>query len=142
METRSLTIADYDQLTTLWQRAGLSFRPNGRDSISAIATEIQHNPDGFIGLFDGESLVGFILATFDGRKGWINRLAIDPDYRRKGLGIMLIRKAEETLKLRGAKIIAALIEQDNTASLAMAQKAGYITHQSIIYVTKRESSDT
>ena len=141
MEIRSLTIQDFEALLNLWQRAGLSIRPKGRDRYEAIAREMQANPDGFIGLFDGDRLIGFSLATYDGRKAWINRVAIDPDYRRRGLAHKMIKESEQRLNERGTFIIAVLIEDDNEASLELFQKEGYVLHKDIFYLTKRESAD-
>lgn len=141
MKFRSLNIDDYDRLMALWLRAGLSIRPNGRDSRESIADEMLNNPDGFIGLFDANRLIGFALATYDGRKGWINRVAVDPDYRRQGLGGMLIEESERRLKKRGAHITTCLIEEWNEASLALVQKMGYILHRDILYLSKRDSPD-
>ncbi len=141
MVVRTLNIENFDQIINLWQRAGLSTRPKGRDSFESIEVEMKFNPGGFIGLFDGDNLIGLILATFDGRKGWINRLAIDPDFRRRGLALKLIGEAESHLKTRGAKIIASLIEDWNESSFKLFDKAGYVTHRSIIYTTKRKSDD-
>lgn len=135
---RSLTIADYDALITLWQRAGLSYRPRGRDSREAVARELAHAPDSYLGLFVGDRLVASIIATFDGRKGWINRLAVDPDFRGRGYGQKLVAAAEEMLReMYGALIIAALIEQDNTPSRRLFAKCGYAHGEHICYYSKR-----
>ena len=141
MEIRYLTYENYHELIELWRKAGLSSRPTGRDSYKSIKAEMVTNPEGFIGLFDKELLIGFILATYDGRKGWINRLAIDPDYRRQGLALRMINEAERVLKQRGARIIACLIEDWNTSSLAVFEKAGFAIHPDILYLTRRESVD-
>lgn len=142
MEFKTLTIQDYEALLDLWQRAGLSTRPRGRDSYDNMQAEMVANPTGFIGVADEGKLVGFVLATFDGRKGWINRVAVDPDWRRHGLGLKLIGEAERNLQERGAKIIAALIEDWNHPSVKLFEKAGYVIDQTIIYASKRESKDT
>jgi ribosomal protein S18 acetylase RimI-like enzyme len=92
-------------------------------------------------MFDNDHLIGAILGTSDGRKGWINRLAIDPHYRKRGLGSVLIEKCEDFLHGLGLKVIAALIEGENTASFAAFKKAGYIYANDIAYYSKRQSAD-
>ena len=80
---RRLTINDYDAIIALWQRSGLtSIRPTGRDSREAFAKQIVGGQIA-IGLEEADRLIGVVIATHDTRKGWINRLAIDPDYRRR-----------------------------------------------------------
>ena len=138
---RRLTIDDHAAILTLWQRAGLhSIRPEGRDSRSEFEKQLARGQVA-IGLEEGGTLIGVVLATNDTRKGWINRLAIDPDYRRKGYGEQLACAAEEALREAGMKLIAAFIEEGNTASLALFEKLGYAVHQNIYYVSKRDSAD-
>jgi ribosomal protein S18 acetylase RimI-like enzyme len=90
---------------------------------------------------DGK-LVGAVIATHDGRKGWINRLAVDPDYRRRGYAGTLIEAAERVLREQGLRVIAALVESDNRASLALFRRLGYVdAGGDVHYLSKRESND-
>ena len=135
-----LTAADYDAVRDLWEQAGLPIKPNGRDSAEQFARQVAGTQT-VLGLYDGERLVGVIVATHDERKGWLNRLAIHPDYRRQGLAQELIAAAERELHDQGIHIIAALIEGWNKTSLALFQRAGYSVHPDIHYVTKRDHHD-
>lgn len=146
MRLRSLnpTAADeYHRLVELWRAAGLPFKPRGRDSREAIAAQVTGGTHTFLGLeTDDGQLIGAVLATHDGRKGWINRLAVHPDYRRQGFGQRLIEAADQALHAQGIGIIAALIEPENEASLALFLKAGYADWPGIHYVSKRQSKDS
>ena len=136
---RRLTIDDYEAVIALWQRSGLpSIRPEGRDSREEFAQQLEQGQI-VIGLEDESQLIGVIVATNDTRKGWINRLAIDPDHRRKGYGAQLIRAAEAALHDIGLKVIAALIEDYNDASLALFKREGYAVHTDIYYASKRDA---
>lgn len=133
---------EYDRIIALWNEAGLSHKPNGRDSREAFTRQLAGNTHTFIGMETQEGqLVGVVLATHDGRKGWINRLAVHPDARRRGIGKALIAAAEDVLKEQGIGIIAALIEPENEASLALFLSEGYIDWPGIHYVSKRQSDD-
>ena len=140
---RLLTLGDYDALLELWRRAGLhSLRPRGRDSREAIARQLASGVEAILGLEVDGRLVGAVVATHDSRKGWINRLAVDPGFRRRGYGLRLIQAAEEWLREQGMQIIAALVESDNPASFALFRKAGYVEiDPGIHYLTKRESEE-
>jgi ribosomal protein S18 acetylase RimI-like enzyme len=125
----------------LWQRAGLhSIRPEGRDSRAGFEKQLAGGQI-VLGLEEDGRLVGVVLATNDTRKGWINRLAIDPAYRRKGYGEQLVQAAEDALREAGMHLIAAFIEEGNTASLALFKKLGYAAHPNIYYVSKRDSNE-
>ncbi|MBS7607732.1 MAG: GNAT family N-acetyltransferase [Candidatus Bathyarchaeia archaeon] len=141
MEIRKLRVDDYPELVRLWTRAGLPFKPKGRDNPEAIAKQMEENPDFFIGAFENGKLIGAVIASSDSRKGWINRLAVDPDYRRRGVARTLIAEAEKVLRQRGLKIFCALIEESNVASRELFKKCGYVEHRDILYFSKRDSDD-
>jgi len=138
-EIRRLTIADYNRIVSIWKEAGLPYRPEGRDSREEMARQMQRFPDRFIGAFEGSELAGLCIGTDDGRKGWINRLAVHPKHRRVGIGTLLLREMERILKKRGLNVISALIEDRNISSLAFLERCGYKIHRIIVYVSKRES---
>ena len=138
---RRLTVADYEAVIDLWQQSGLpSIRPAGRDSREEFAKQNEQGQI-VIGLEDDGQLIGVVVATSDTRKGWINRLAIDPAQRRKGYGAQLIHAAEAALRETGLKVMAALIEDYNDASLALFEREGYVVHTDIYYVSKRDSEE-
>lgn len=136
-----LGIEDYDEVRALWELAGLPVRPVGRDSREQFAQQLTTGVQTVIGVRVNQRLIGVVLTTHDGRKGWINRLAVHPDYRRQGLGQRLIVEAEHMLHDQGMQIIAALIEDENEASLALFAQAGYADYPSLHYVSKRNSRD-
>jgi len=134
---------DYDELLALWQRTGLhSLRLQGRDSRAGVTKQLASGVQTILGLKVDGQLIGSVVATHDSRKGWINRLVIDPVHRRRGYAVRLIAAAEETLREQGMRVIAALIENYNDSSLALFQKTGYVEiDPSIHYLSKRDSDD-
>ncbi|HET90298.1 MAG TPA: GNAT family N-acetyltransferase [Chloroflexi bacterium] len=140
---RPLGTDEYDDLMALWQRAGLhSLKPQGRDSRAAITRQLASGVQTILGLEIEHQLVGAVIATHDSRKGWINRLVVDPDRRRRGYGTQLIQAAEQVLREQGIQVIAALIESDNPASLALFERAGYVqVDAGMYYMTKRDSAE-
>jgi len=141
MEIRKLTINDYEEITRLWSRAGLPFKPKGRDSKEEIAVQMKASPEFFLGAFEDDSLVGTVVLSCDTRKGWINRLATDPAYRRRGIAKALIAESEKILRKKGFGIFCVLIEDYNVASMELFKKCGYVEHRDIIYFSKRDSTD-
>ena len=77
----------------------------------------------------------------DSRKGWINRLAVHPDYRRRGIAVDLIDECENVIRKRGLKLFCALIEESNRSSIRLFKKLGYVEYRDIIYFCKREGDD-
>jgi len=138
---RRLKTIDIPAMIRLWKKSGLPIREKTRESPKALRSEMKASPQNFIGAFDGEELVGLVLATSDGRKGWINRLAVEPSHRHKGIALKLIQEAEEELASRGIQIVSGLIEKGTEASFALFAKAGYEIREDIIYVRKELVED-
>ncbi len=139
---RILSLDDYDRWMGVWQQAGLhSTRPQGRDSRQAFAGQFASGTHTVIGLEVGPVLAGVVLATHDGRKGWVNRLAVLPEYRHRGYAARLVAEAERILKAQGMTVIAALIEPENDASLALFRTLGYLEAERMHYVSKRDSGE-
>lgn len=132
-----LSTHDYDEICALWQVAGLPFRPTGRDSYENFALQMASGVQTIFGVRHQEQLVGVVLATHDTRKGWINRIAVHPDYQRQKIAVMLIEACEKLFEQLGLLVYAALVEQDNTASLALFQHEGYHLHSTVEYLSKR-----
>jgi GNAT superfamily N-acetyltransferase len=133
--------ADYPAVMALWQRAGLHIRPAGRDSAAAFAGQMARGRQRVIGLRAGSDLVAVAVLTYDGRKGWINRLAVDPAYRRRGLAARLIAEAERWfVEDQGLQVWAALIEAWNASSRALFARLGY-GQGDVVYVSKRSAEE-
>jgi len=128
LHIRRLRLTDYDAMIRLFRVCGLNPRTRGRESRTAIAAQLRTARNRYLGAFEGTRLVGTVLGTHDGRKGWINRLAVDPEYRRRRLASRLVRLCERGLREQGVQIFAALIDPDNFASEAVFRGLGYEIH--------------
>jgi ribosomal protein S18 acetylase RimI-like enzyme len=138
---RALTIKDYDEMLRLWEEADLNSRPRGRDSKESIKEQMTAAPDFFLGAFEDRQLIGVVIVSSDGRKGWINRLAVHPNYRRQGIATTLVAKAENTLRRRGIHIFAALIMESNIVSKKLFRELGYEELKEVSYFSKRDYTD-
>jgi N-acetylglutamate synthase len=137
---REFTMDDYEQVTTLWKQAGIHYRPNGRESRARMAKELQGGQAIFLVAEAGKKVVGVVLGTHDGRKGWINRLAVANDFRRQNIASKLVAGVESRLKALGIDITACLIEPENAASKSFFYKMGYFKLP-VEYFSKRQSPD-
>ncbi len=141
-EFRSYKSGDYDSLMALWRECGLPLKPLGRDSRDRMERELSAGPGRLWVAETSGEIIGAVLATHDGRKGWINRLAVAPAMRRRGLGMRLARLALDYLQKEcGLLISAILIEGDNPQSLALFSRLGFKPHPEIQYYALRNSRD-
>ncbi len=121
---RRFRMQDYDTITKMWGDAGLKFRSEGSDSPERIAFQLRH-PSSlyFVAEADGHA-VGTIFATHDGRNGWINQLAVSPEFQKRGIGSLLLREAEA--HIFGSDIgLAFLLAGKDSPSLGFFEKCGY-----------------
>jgi|CXWL01.1.fsa_nt_gi ribosomal protein S18 acetylase RimI-like enzyme len=133
---RAITPDDYDSLVELWSASGLEFQTRGRESREAMIRHFEQFPGlSFAAISDGQ-MVGAVLGTHDGRKGWINRLAVRPDFRRHGVAASLVMACDAAIRASGIEIVAALVEADNQASAAVFRKLGYSDAIEVRYFRK------
>ncbi len=141
MRIAELRLQDYEDVIALWRRAELVERVLLRDGRRSFARQLRLNKGLYIGAYDGERLVGTVLGTHDTRKGWVNRLAVDPAYQRRGVGTRLLRACERALVRKGVKVLAALVVKGNEPSTNLFRRGGYELSEEILYVRKKLAPD-
>ena len=141
VQIRDFQIEDYDNLISLWKKAKLEHKAKGRDRREKIEKELKESPSFILVAEVDGKLVGSVLGSHDGRKGWLNRLAVAPEYRKKSIARKLVNEAEKKLEESGIEIIACLIEGWNTQSMKVFEKLGYEIYPDVAYYTKRKSWD-
>jgi ribosomal protein S18 acetylase RimI-like enzyme len=128
----------YEAIIRVWVLAKLPHHTTGRDSRKHLTKEIKKEPDLFYGAFVGKALVGVAFGSYDGRRGTINRLAVIPNYRRKGIAEKLVARCEKALRARGATVITTLIDIPNDGSVGLFKKMGFVPHPKVLYLSKRD----
>ncbi len=129
-----ITLSDLSPLIALWRLAGLKISPT--DTITGLRRHIGVSGNLALALCapDG-TIIGSVLGSDDGRRGWINHLAIHPDYQGQGLGRLLITTITARLKAQGCEKINLLITGPNQQVVPFYQANGF-GFDDIIYMTK------
>lgn len=132
---------DYESIITLWSSSNLPVRPKGRDSYERIMEQVRNkNTILLVAEFNGKK-VGTVLGTHDGRKGWINRLVVDAEFRKRNIAQRLVHEVEKWIEGSGLEVFACVIEGDNTASMEFFKKLGY-EEWDVRYFSKRKCSES
>jgi ribosomal protein S18 acetylase RimI-like enzyme len=118
---------DYPAAADLWRAAGRNVLPENE-----LRSTLAHNPGLMLLAEVSEQVAGVVLGTFDGRRGWIHRLAVHPAHRRVGLASALVSELEQRFRDRGAPRINLLVMPDNTDGLAFWQRLGYLPHPDVL----------
>jgi ribosomal protein S18 acetylase RimI-like enzyme len=131
--------ADEDALIALWRRCDLT-RP-WNDPAKDIQRKLAQQPELFGVLVDREGgVVGSVMAGYEGHRGWINYLAVDPARQGSGLGRRLMDWAEARLRERGCPKINLQVRHGNEAVLAFYAALGY-TDDKVVSLGKRLEHD-
>lgn len=138
---RNFRLEEYEMLVRMWEESRLPHKPKGRDKKENIAREISSPSAIFLVAEKDGKLIGSAFGTHDGRKGWINRVAVTPAFRRLGIAAALVKEIERRIASMGIDIIACLIERWNRESMEFFEKIGYECHRDIFYFTKRRDPD-
>jgi ribosomal protein S18 acetylase RimI-like enzyme len=126
---RAFAEADESAVVELWRRAGLVRSWN--DPVKDIARKLRVQRELFlVGTVDGR-IVATVMAGYDGHRGWINYLAVDPALRRAGLGRALMAEAERRLGELGCPKINLQIRRDNLEALAFYARLGFVEDASV-----------
>jgi ribosomal protein S18 acetylase RimI-like enzyme len=134
MQIREFQITDYNEIVGLWNSSGLILRPG--DDLDGIKLKLERDPELFLVAEDGHEIVGAVMGAWDGRRGWINHLAVKANRRREGIGGALIGELERRLFGKGAKKINAQIYQWNSNSLEFFKSIGYEVHSDLLMIGK------
>ena len=132
---------DYDAICELWQAAGLSVRPRGRDARPEYLKQLHTFPTTYLVAECRGRIVGVVFGTHDVRKGWINRLAVHPEFRRRGIAKLLVARCEAALAEQGIGIVSALVEEGNEPSARFFRQCGYATDVPVYYFRKPSRAD-
>jgi len=107
----------------LWDAAYVESSRSHFDDIPAL---LAHRPSARLLLAEVDGLVaGSLIATFDGWRGNMYRLAVHPDFQRRGVARRLVEEAHTWLKSRGCSRITALVEGDHDYATSFWDSVGY-----------------
>jgi ribosomal protein S18 acetylase RimI-like enzyme len=124
VEVRPATTADIDDVVAFWQRATDATRlPSDAAAVEAL---LRHDPESLIVAVDGAAIVGTIIATWDGWRFHLYRMAVDPSCRRQGVARSLVAAARAHARQRGARRLDALVHDGNEGGRSFWASEGFV----------------
>lgn len=129
---------DVQAVVSLWHRCGLT-RP-WNDPYKDIDRKLAVQRDLFlVGELDGD-IIGTVMAGYEGHRGWINYLAVDPVQQRQGYGRELMAAAEQRLRALGCPKINLQVRCDNAAARQFYERLGFVEDR-VLSFGKRLAND-
>lgn len=115
--------SDERAVIDLWHSCGLVVPWN--DPARDIRRKLAMQRELFLVAVESEEVVGTVMAGYDGHRGWVNYLAVQPDHRRHGLGRALMDAAEAGLDAAGCAKINLQVRMANQEAIAFYEAIGF-----------------
>jgi ribosomal protein S18 acetylase RimI-like enzyme len=139
LSIRQFTVADTDAVIALWQRCGLT-RP-WNDPHKDIQRKLRDSPEMFlVGEEDGQ-IVAATMVGYDGHRGWIYYLGVDPARQREGLGRAIMDEAERRLRALGCPKINLQVRTANTGVIEFYRRIGFVPDDVVSFGKRLEHDD-
>ena len=132
----NITITHYNdqlqrrQVIVLWQTVFAYETAHNRPDL-VIDKKLAVNDDLFFVAIAGDTVVGTIMAGYDGHRGWIYSVAVSPSHRRQGIGSQLVSHAERALIGKGSVKINLQIMQGNESVTDFYASLGFSVEKRI-----------
>ena len=122
----------------LWSLCGLIFPQNNPER--DIERKLKVNPEWFlVGELEGR-VIASCMAGYEGHRGWINYLAVSPEYRRQGFATQIMQEAEKKLRQTGCTKINLQVRTSNIDTIGFYKSIGF-SKDEVISMGKRLVQD-
>ena len=130
MQIRLFQNEDSSAVISLWQTVLPDSAPHN-DPETVIQKKTSAKQDLFYVASIDSAVVGTVMGGYDGHRGWIYSLAVDPGNQRKGIGAALVAHLENELVSRGCLKINLQVRASNEEVIAFYEKSGYAVEQRV-----------
>ncbi len=135
---RPYNTGDESGVIDLWQRCKLT-RPQNNPKLD-IERKLKVNPELFlVGLIERE-IIATAMGGYEGHRGWINYLAVDPRFQRNGLGRKMMDTIQSKLSTLDCPKINLQVREDNLEAVNFYTAIGY-TQDPVLSMGKRLVQD-
>lgn len=114
---------DAAAVLALWREAEGPQSPT--DNEEGVGRLLRRDPDALLVAEGDGAVVGSLIVGWDGWRGCFYRLAVDPAWRRRGIGTALVQTGEELLRELGALRLTALVASTDLQAIGLWRAVGY-----------------
>ncbi len=134
MLIREFNMTDYYKVIRLWEKCNIVLGIS--DSVQEFKKVHDSHPDLILVGEINNKIISAVLGSFDGRRGWVHHLAVDPEYQGKGYGKMLIDELEKRFIKYGVVKYHLMIFKDNLKVVNFYKKLGFHLRDDIVTMSK------
>lgn len=129
-KVRPYSEEDRQEVVSIWETTFANDPPWNEPNL-VIDTKLLVQPDLFIVYELEGTVVGTVIAGFDGFRGWIHHVAVEPKCQGLGISRKLIEAAESGLRKLGCRKINLQVRAENTLAAKKYRKMGFREEQRI-----------
>ncbi len=130
MEIRRYDEVDESAVIALWRKVLPDDAPHN-DPATAIRNKLAVERDLFFVATINGGVVGTVMGGYDGHRGWIYSVAVEPAHRHRGIGKALLRRIENSLIGRGCLKVNLQVRGSNADVIAFYETLGYAVEERV-----------
>ena len=138
MQIREFIEKDTKAVIDLWVKCRLVVSWNNPQK--DIERKLKVGRDLFLVGTSDNKIVATVMGGYEGHRGWINYLAVDPDFRKNGYGRLIMEEVERRIRAKGCSKINLQVRATNKAVIQFYQSLGY-SDDHVIGLGKRLEED-
>ncbi len=124
MRIRAFQDADQSAVIALWAKVLADSAPHNDPRLS-LQKKLDVDPDLLLIAEDAGQIIGAAMGGYDGHRGWIYSVAVEPNIRRQGIGSALIQALEALLKQRGCLKVNLQVRSSNSGVIPFYESLGF-----------------
>lgn len=133
MKVERFSIQNYEEAIALWSKVGLSL--GSSDTKEEVERMLKRNPDLFLVGKINNRIVAIVMGGFDGRRGYVHHLAVEPDYQRMGYGSTLMEQLIKRFMQKNVKKIHLFVEKRNKNVINFYKKLGWELRNNLVMMS-------
>ena len=106
------------------------------DTHEEILRMYQMNPDLFLVGEVNSQIIAVVMGGFDGRRGIVHHLAVDPNCRNHGYGRLIMEELERRFNQHGVVKINFWVQTNNLDAVGFYEKIGYYLRPDLVTMSK------
>jgi len=133
MKIKNFKMQYYQEVLELWKCTGIGI--SSSDTKEEIAKILDRNPELFLIGKKGKKVIAVVIGAFDGRRGYVHHLAVDPNYQNKGYGKSIMDELIKRFQRKKVHKIHLFIEKHNIKVMNFYRKQGWEIRDDLIMMS-------
>ncbi len=138
LKIRPFRREDSEKIIDLWFTCNLVVPWN--HPMLDIERKMKVNPELFLVGLKDDKIAATVMGGYEGHRGWVNYLAVLPEFRGRGYGAMMMDEIERLLLERGCPKVQLQVRETNKEVIKFYERLGY-KNDNVVSLGKRLIED-